>query len=45
MILARRRVTLKSQSQIERMRSAGRIVADVLDRLASALGFEVSLKR
>lgn len=35
MILAERRVTLKSRAQIELMRRAGRLVNDVLDRLAA----------
>ena len=34
---AERRVTLKSRAQIERMAVAGRLVADVLDRLAEEL--------
>ncbi|MDA8202016.1 MAG: type I methionyl aminopeptidase [Chloroflexi bacterium] len=34
MILSERRVTLKSRSQVEKMRTAGRLVADVLDRLS-----------
>ena len=34
MFFAERRVTLKSSGQVERMRHAGRIVADVLDRMA-----------
>ena len=37
MILAERRVTLKSRSQMETMRRAGRLVADVLDRLGEEL--------
>ncbi len=37
MIVSERRVTLKSRSQIEQMRRAGRLVADVLDRLGEAL--------
>lgn len=37
MILGDRRVTLKSRSQIESMRHAGRIVADVLDHLGADL--------
>ncbi len=37
MILGERRVTLKSPGQVERMRHAGRIVADVLDRLGEEL--------
>jgi methionyl aminopeptidase len=36
-LLAERRVTLKSQAQIEKMAVAGRLVADVLDRLASEI--------
>jgi methionyl aminopeptidase len=35
--VAERRVTLKSRAQIERMAVAGRLVADVLDRLAEEL--------
>ena len=34
MILSERRVTLKSRGQVEKMRTAGRLVADVLDRLS-----------
>jgi len=34
---AERRVTLKSEAQIERMAVAGRLVADVLDRMAAEL--------
>ena len=34
-VLAERRVTLKSAAQIERMAVAGRLVADVLDRMAA----------
>ena len=37
MILAERRVTLKSRGQMETMRRAGRLVADVLDRLGEEL--------
>jgi methionyl aminopeptidase len=37
MILSERRVTLKSPSQVEKMRRAGRLVADVLDRLGEEL--------
>ncbi len=37
MKVAERRVTLKSRAQIERMAVAGRLVADVLDRLAEEL--------
>jgi len=37
MLLAERHVTLKSRSQIERMRRAGHLVADVLDRLESEI--------
>lgn len=37
MMVAERRVTLKSRAQIERMATAGRVVADVLDRLAEEL--------
>jgi methionyl aminopeptidase len=36
-MIAGRRVTLKSRSQIEQMRRAGRIVADVLDMLGEQL--------
>jgi methionyl aminopeptidase len=36
-VSAERRVTLKSAAQIERMAVAGRLVADVLDRLGSEL--------
>ncbi|MGH2407138.1 MAG: type I methionyl aminopeptidase [Candidatus Limnocylindrales bacterium] len=35
MVFAEHRVTLKSAAQIERMARAGRVVADVLDRLAT----------
>jgi methionine aminopeptidase len=34
-LLAERRVTLKSAAQIDKMAVAGRLVADVLDRLES----------
>ncbi len=37
MMLAERRVTLKSPSQVEKMRRAGRLVADVLDRMSEEL--------
>ncbi|MGC8633677.1 MAG: type I methionyl aminopeptidase [Candidatus Limnocylindrales bacterium] len=37
MSLGERRVTLKSRSQVERMRRAGRLVADVLDLVGDAL--------
>lgn len=37
MILSERRVTLKSRSQIELMRRAGHLVADVLDRVGDEL--------
>jgi methionyl aminopeptidase len=36
-LLAERRVTLKSASQIEKMAVAGRLVADVLDRIESEI--------
>jgi methionyl aminopeptidase len=36
-LLAERRVTLKSAAQIEKMAVAGRLVADVLDRLGSEI--------
>ena len=37
MTLSERRVTLKSRSQVEKMRRAGRLVADVLDRLSEEI--------
>ena len=37
MILSERRVTLKSRSQVELMRRAGRLVADVLDRVGDEI--------
>jgi len=37
MVFAEHRVTLKSAAQIERMALAGRLVADILDRLAAAV--------
>ncbi len=37
MILPERRVTLKSRHQVEQMRRAGRLVADVLDRVGDAI--------
>jgi methionyl aminopeptidase len=37
-MLGERRVTLKSRAQIERMAAAGRLVADVLDRLEAEVG-------
>jgi methionyl aminopeptidase len=38
MLFDRRRVTLKSRSQIERMATAGRLVADALDAVGEAIG-------
>jgi len=36
-VIAERRVTIKSRAQIEKMAVAGRLVADVLERLAAAV--------
>ena len=44
-LLAERRVTLKSAAQIERMAVAGRLVADVLDRLESEVRPGVTSER